>query len=167
MQKHRCSILILIISFFVVSCTTKIMTVQEVMDKVVTQLYKTTSAEDLKKLDNESVMKLFSPEDLKSLATQHWGFDVNVPVVVSVMRSAKQKVVPFWLPETGFQKTDLSMKNEQTTYEVWQKSFKAGRVGLGVNGFDQELGMHYFVSVAPQNKEDQLTLSNFFPENQF
>ncbi|MBL7969305.1 MAG: metallophosphoesterase family protein, partial [Prolixibacteraceae bacterium] len=28
-------------------------------------------------------------------------------------------------------------------------------------------GMHYFVSVAPQNKEDQLTLSNFFPENQF
>jgi hypothetical protein len=27
--------------------------------------------------------------------------------------------------------------------------------------------MHYFVSVAPQNPNDQLTLSNFFPENQF
>lgn len=167
MQRHRWSILILIVSFFVVSCTTKVMPVKEVMDKVVTQLYKTTSSEDLKKLDNESVMKLFSPEDLKSLATQHWSFDVNVPVVVSVMPSAKQKVVPFWLSESGFRKTDLSMKNEQTTYEVWQKSFKAGRVGLGVNGFDQELGMHYFVSVAPQKKEDQLTLSHFFPENQF
>ena len=125
MQKYRCSLFILITSFFIVSCTTKVMTVQEVMDKVVTQLYKTTSAEDLKKLDNETVMKLFSPEDLKSLATQHWSFDVNVPVVVSVMRSAKQKVVPFWLSESGFQKTDLTMKNEQTIYEVWQKSFKA------------------------------------------
>jgi hypothetical protein len=167
MKIYRRFSFVLIVSFFVVSCTTQVMTVKEVMDKVVTQLYKSASAEDLKKLDNDAVIKLFSAEELKSLATSHWSFDANVPVVVSVMRSAKQKVIPFWLPESGFQKTEMILKNEQTIYEVWQKSFKAGRVGLGINGFDQELGMHYFVSVAPQNPNDQLTLSNFFPENQF
>jgi hypothetical protein len=141
--------------------------VKEVMDDVITKLYRTKDAKQLVTLDNEQVMALFSNEEKQVLSTKHWMFDVNVPVVVSVIRSAEQKVVPFWLTENGFQKTDLTMKNEQTIYEVWQKSYGEGRVGLGVNGFDQELGMHYFVSVTPQKKEDQLTLSNFFPENQY
>ncbi len=46
-----------------------------------------------------------------------------------------------------------------------EKSFKAGRVGLGIHGLDNS-GLHYFVSVAPQKSNDQLELSNFFPENQ-
>jgi Predicted phosphohydrolases len=121
----------------------------------------------LSQLTNEQVMALFSPEEKEALATQHWSFDVNLPVIVSVMVSEKLKIEPFWLKEKGFQKTSLTMKNEQTVYDVWQKSFKAGRVGLGVNGFDQDLGMHYFVSVAPERKGDQLNLSNFFPEKQF
>lgn len=121
----------------------------------------------LSKLTNEQVMTIFSPDEKEALATQHWSFDVNVPVVVSVMVSEKQNVLPFWLTEKGFRKTNLTMKNEQTVYDVWQKSFKAGRVGLGVNSFDQELGMHYFVSVASENRVDQLVLSNFFPEKQF
>lgn len=136
------------------------------MDKVVTGLYQTTSHADLQKLGYEQAMALFSPEDLKSLSTQHWMFDVNVPVVVSVMRSNKQKIVPFWLESSGFEKTGMIMKNEQTDYEVWQKSFQAGRVGLGIHGLDNS-GLHYFVSVTPQNSNDQLELSNFFPENQY
>ena len=58
------------------------------------------------------------------------------------------------------------MKSEMTTYEVWQKSFESGRVGLGINGLEN-YSLHYFVSVAPQNKNDQLELTNFFPENQY
>lgn len=136
------------------------------MDNVVAGLYQTTSQADLQKLGYEQAMALFSPEDLKSLSTQHWMFDVNVPVVVSVMRSNKQKNVPFWLESSGFEKTGMTMKNEQTDYEVWQKLFKAGHVGLGIHGLDNS-GLHYFVSVAPQNNNDQLELSNFFPENQY
>jgi len=83
-----------------------------------------------------------------------------------VMRSEKQKVVPFWLESSGFKKTGMRMKNEMTTYEVWQKSFPAGKVGLGINGLEN-YSLHYFVSVAPQNKNDKLELTNFFPENQF
>ena len=141
--------------------------VKDVMNRVVTQLYKTSSPGDLAKLTTDTVMKLFTDEELQTLATTHWSFDVNVPAVVSVMLSVKQKDVPFWLERNKFVKTDLHMKNEQTEYEVWQKTSDAGHVGLGVNSFDQGLGMHYFVSVAPKNKTDNLVLSNFFPENQF
>jgi hypothetical protein len=148
------------------SCTPNESSVKAVMDQMVTQLYQTTSPADLQKLTNEQAMALFSPEELETLATKHWMFNVNVPVVVSVMRSNKQQSVPFWLEKNGFRKTGMTMKNEQTDYEVWQKSFKAGRVGLGIHGLDNS-GLHYFVSVAPQNSNDQLQLSHFFPENQY
>jgi len=158
---------ILAVALFI-SCTPKkLPSVKEVMDNTITRLYKTMDYKQLSQLTNEQVMALFSPEEKEALATQHWSFEVNVPAIVSVMVSEKLKVVPFWLSEGGFQKTNLTMKNEQTVYDVWQKSFKAGRVGLGVNSFDQDLGMHYFVSVAPENKDDQLILGNFFPEKQF
>ena len=134
-----------------VSCSHPKMTVKEVMDNTITKLYQTKNYLQLSKLDNDQVMALFSKDEKEALATQHWSFDVNEPVMVSVMRSSNQKIVPFWLTEKGFHKTDLTMKNEQTVYEVWQKSFDAGHVGLGVDGFEQNLGMHYFVSVAPLN----------------
>jgi len=149
----------------IVSCTVKEKTVKEVMDRTISDLYKTMNAKELTELDYDKTLSLFSENDKKVLSTRYWMFDVNVPVIVSVMRSTGQKIVPFWLPERGFIKTDMVINNEQTTYEVWQKSFSAGTVGLGINGFENYL-LHYFVSVAPQNKNEQLELSNFFPENQ-
>lgn len=141
-------------------------TVKDVMDKTVTLLYKTMNEKQLDSLTNEQAMGLFDEQEKNILATKHWMFDVNVPVVVSVMRSTEQKTVPFWLEPAGFVKTNKTMKNEQVTYEVWQKKFEAGHVGLGVNGFEDYM-LHYFVAVAPQNKNDQLELSNFFPANQY
>ena len=149
-----------------VSCTTREETVKEVMDKTISTLYMTMNEKELSELDYEKVFSLFSEKDKEVLSNRHWVFDVNVPVVVSVMRSTKQEIVPFWLPASGFIKTDMVMKNEQTVYEVWQKSFRAGTVGLGINGFEYYT-LHYFVSVAPKNENDQVELSNFFPENQY
>jgi len=140
--------------------------VSDVMERVITDLYKTTSQTDLMKLDVPKVTGLFSKEELRILSTAHWTFDVNVPVIVSAMVSKEKGSLPFWMAETGFRKTSLTMRNKKTTYEVWQKSFGTGKVGLGVNGFDDGLALHYFVSVAPQHKGDLLKLSNFFPENQ-
>ena len=141
-------------------------TVKDVMDQTVTKLYKTMSENQLDSLTNDQVMALLNDQEKKVLATKHWVFDVNVPVVVSVMRSTEQKTVPFWLVPAGFVKTSKTMNNEEVTYEVWQKNFNTGHVGLGVNGFEDYM-LHYFVSVAPQNKNDQLELSNFFPANQY
>lgn len=148
------------------SCSHADKSVKGVMDVVIENLYKTKNNKELADLDYQKVISLFSKEELGVLAEKHWMFDVNVPVVVSVMRSNEQKQVPFWLAEKGFTKTDQVVKNEQTTYEVWQKAFKTGRVGLGINGFEN-FSLHYFVCVAPQNEGDQLKLSNFFPEKQF
>jgi len=159
---------LLVFSFVVglVSCTKDEGSVKSVMDRVVTELYKTKSESQLSGLNDQEVMSSLSEDDLQVLSTRHLMFDVNVPVVVSLMRSTEQKIVPFWLESAGFIITDMTMNNEHVTYEVWQKSFDAGRVGLGINGITN-YSLHYFVSVAPQNKSNELELSNFFPENQF
>ncbi|MFA6360868.1 MAG: metallophosphoesterase family protein [Dysgonamonadaceae bacterium] len=140
--------------------------VKYVMDNIITELYETHTEKGLQSLSNEQVYGLFSEEEREVLATKHWTFNANVPVVVSVIRSIKQETTPFWLIENSFAKTDISMSNEMSSYEIWQKHFDAGKVGLGINGFEN-FGLHYFVSVAPQNKGDELILSSFFPENQY
>ncbi|RIH64579.1 metallophosphoesterase family protein [Mariniphaga sediminis] len=140
--------------------------VKEVMDKVITHLYATKSESELEGIDQQKAMSLFSDADLEVLSTRHWVFDVNVPVVVSIVRSTSQKIMPFWLESSGFEKTGLHMRNEYHTYEVWQKEFNKGTVELGINGFEN-FAYHYFVSVAPQNKKEELKLSDFTPENQY
>ena len=166
LKKINKSAVLIIISSLVISCNHEVKTVKDVMDSKISYLYTTMDSAQLMSLDYDKVISLFSEDEKKVLATRHWMFDVNVPVVVSVMRSTKQEIVPFWLSDKGFLKTDLLMKNEQTTYEVWEKSFKAGTVGLGINGFEN-YSLHYFISVTPQKKGDHLVLTNFFPENQY
>ncbi len=139
--------------------------VKDVMDDVISRIYSTMDSETIESIDQEKAMKLFDDGELEVLATRHWVFNANVPVVVSVMRSTRQQIMPFWLEPSGFRKTGFTIKNEQNTYEVWQKSFNKGTVGLGINGFEN-FSYHYFVSVAPQNPEDKLELSGFIPENQ-
>jgi len=163
MLRTKIKITLLFLSLLFLFCSENPKSVKDVMDKTVTHIYQTMSKDEIKKLTNDDVMKLFSDDELEVLATKYWMFDVNVPVLVSVMRETGQKIVPFWLTKYGFTKTDMVVKNELNTFEVWQKEFPAGRVGLGINGFDG-YGRHYFVSVQPVNSNDKLVLSNFFPE---
>ena len=65
-------------------------TVKDVMDETVTKLYKTMSENQLDSLTNDQVMALFNNEEKKVLATRHWMFDVNVPVVVSVQPARRR-----------------------------------------------------------------------------
>jgi acid phosphatase type 7 len=164
--KIKKSAVLIILSCLVISCHHDSKTVKDVMDSKISFLYKTMNFKELMALDYDKVFSLFSEDEKEVLATKHWMFDVNVPVVVSVMHSTEQKMVPYWLTGKGFVKTGVTMKNEQTTYEVWQKPFDAGTVGLGINGFEN-YPLHYFVSVAPQKKSDNLILSNFFPAGQY
>lgn len=135
------------------------------MDGIVTRLYATLDDAQRAQLDESKVQGLITPEERKILATKYWCFDANIPVIVSIMRDKAQAVVPFWLPEAGFVKTDLVVKNEEYAYEVWRKEFEAGRVELGINGFDQNRPA-YFVSVGPRDAGAAVTLSHFVPEDQ-
>ena len=139
--------------------------VRDTMDAIVARLYATFDQQKLLQLDERTVEGFVTPEERHVLATKYWCFDVNVPVTVSVMRDAAQAVIPFWLPEAGFKKTDLIVKNEEYTYEVWQKSFDPGRVELGINGFDKHRP-HYFVAVGPKQPGAKLELSHFVPADQ-
>jgi acid phosphatase type 7 len=159
-------LLICFVIVVLVSCNHDTITVKDVMDSKISYLYKTMDPKALMSLDYDRVFSMFSEDEKEILATRHWTFDANVPVIVSVIRSTEQKIVPFWLPAKGFIKTAMVMKNEQTTYEVWQKPFKKGFIGLGINGFEN-YSLHYLVSVVPQKSGDQVVLSNFFPANQF
>lgn len=133
-----------------------------VMDNLVTELYVELDQTARAALDEAAILARLSPEEKQRLAEDYWSFDVNVPVTVSVMRHVEQPTVPFWLEASGFTRTDLQVKNEEYTYEVWRKEFPAGRVGLGINGFDWHRPV-YFVSVAPQQAGDTLAITNLQP----
>lgn len=137
--------------------------VAEAMDAIVTRLYETMSVEELYAIDDAKVQEIITPEERAIFATKHLYFDVNVPVVVSLFHRVEQAVVPFWIEEAGFTKTDMKVFNvENWEYDVWQKEFPAGRVELGVNGFDY-FRPHYLVSVGPKNAGDTVTIANLHP----
>lgn len=136
--------------------------VTDVMDNVVTRFYADMTQEERGALTTEAILGKLSDEEKTVLSEKYWHFDVNVPVVVSIMRHEAQEAVPFWLDPAGFVKTALKVKNEEYTYEVWQKKFDAGPVGLGINGFDWHRSV-YFVSVAPQKVDAKLSITNLFP----
>jgi len=141
-------------------------TVKNVISDIVTQLYETKTQDELQNLTTEDILKVTTEDDLKVLATKYWTFNVNVPVNIYIIRDTTQKIVPFWIEKDGFKKTDLTVKNEHYTYDVWEKEFPAGKVELGINGFDDHRPT-YFVSVSPINKDDELKFSNFFPKDQY
>jgi acid phosphatase type 7 len=137
--------------------------VSDVMDGIVTRLYANLGAEELAGLDNTAIESFITPAERQILATRHWYFDVDVPVVVSVFRETGQAVAPFWLEKSGFKKTGQEVTNTQGwQYEVWQKSFGAGHVALGINGFDKHRP-HYLVSVTPQETNTKLEITGLHP----
>ncbi|MCF6284821.1 MAG: fibronectin type III domain-containing protein, partial [Candidatus Hydrogenedentes bacterium] len=126
-------------------------------------MYATLSDEALANLDEAAIEAFITPQEREALATKHWYFDVDVPVVVSLLREKGQAVVPFWLEESGFVKTELEVINsEGWRYEVWQKSFDAGRVELGINGFDKHRP-HYLLSVGPQKEGTKVNITGLHP----
>jgi len=139
--------------------------VAHTMDGIVSRMRAALGPDELLRLDERTIEQFVTPEDRHVLATQYWHFEVNVPVVVSVMRDVQQSEPLGWLMEAGFQKTGLEVANEEYHYEVWEQRFDPGRVGLGINGFVKHRP-HYFVGVRPQNPGDRLELSRFFPADQ-
>ncbi len=158
--------IILLILGFVISCAppkdTYEKSVSSIMDNVITRLYGVVPVEKYDSIDDAFIIKFLTSEEKRVLATRYQYFNVNVDVTVSLMRDQAQKTLPFWLEEAGFIKTDKVIRNEVSTYEVWQKDFEAGLVSLGINGFDKHRPV-YFISVAPVNSKDELVISDSYP----
>lgn len=162
---HLLTNMLVLLMLVVLPVRAEVPSVASVMDKLTLMLCEGKNAEILAALDNEKILSVLTPEQRRILSTEYWQFDVNVPVIVSVVRDTDQKDAPFWLEESGFRKTDMTVRNENYRYEVWQKNFPAGRVGLGINGFDRHRP-HYFVGVGPQKAGEAVTISNSVPAPQ-
>lgn len=139
--------------------------VTETMDQVVSRFYRDFTPTQLDTISHDFILHYLSEEEKSSFGTRFWNFEINVPATVSVMRDTDQTTVPFWLEEAGFKKTDLEVKNTHSVYEVWQKNHEAGRVDLGINGFDKHRPV-YFVSVGPIDIKDSLGIAAVFPDHQ-
>jgi hypothetical protein len=161
------------ISFFIVmlvafSCTSpqkaeQNLTVKNVMDDVITRLYKEVPPEKYNSIDDEFMLHFLNKDEKSVLATQYQYFKVNVPVTVSLIRNVTQQTLPFWLEDSGFIKTNGIVRSEMYEYEVWQKDFEPGWVNLGINGFDMHRTV-YFICVGAQNQGDDLQITDRYPE---
>jgi hypothetical protein len=158
----RCFVLFLTLLSYGFETAAQPDAVKTVMDGVVTRLYKNLDAAQLDTISEAYLMNFLTTEELHTLATKYMTFEVNVPVTVSLMRDSAQKVMPFWIAKSGFKKTTMLVKNENYSYEVWEKDFDKGEVALGINGFDKNRPV-YFISVSPKQKENDLTISKVYP----
>lgn len=149
------------------SCGSKedLPSVSKAMDGIVSRLYGEFDKNTLDTISHDFILSYLTEEEKEALASQYWKLEVNVPVTVSLMRHQDQKVVPFWLENSGFELTDMIVKNTHYTYEVWQKDFDAGPVHLGINGFGKHRPV-YFLGIGSKDPSQSLEITPVFPENQ-
>ena len=122
--------------------------IEQARDALLERIISEIPAGKLNGLTHQQLLGMITEEEKEIFANDHWRFTVDNPALVSVMRHKGQEIVPFWLEEKGFHKTDMSVSNENYDYEVWQKEFPAGEINLGINGFDLHRVV-YFVTIGP------------------
>ncbi|XOV73769.1 MAG: fibronectin type III domain-containing protein [Verrucomicrobiota bacterium] len=120
------------------------------------------SVDELKSLTSFQVEQFLNDEERAILGKEHIHFKVNVPVVVTILRDRDLKSEPFWIRENGWQLTGLVLTVQDTELDVWQKSFPAGDIGLGVNSLGTR-GVHYIPILSPVNAEDELQVTDLYP----
>ena len=84
-------------------------------------------------------------EERTALAQGYLRFHAGSPVVVDV--AVPERSVPFWIADQNFSATKITLRNCDTTWRVYRKSFSPGWIGLGVNGLDRSPVAHYVVFV--------------------
>lgn len=102
----------------------------------------------IQKLDPARAERLLTHAERQVLATGHIMFHVNQPVRITVLRDKSLDTDPFWLREEGWRKAPETFKVGDATFDLWEKGFASGDVGLGVNSV-RGGGRHYFVAVTP------------------
>ncbi len=157
----------IVVLFFLSACGSgkqpdRFIPVTEARDQVIERIIRQVPMQRLDSLDNAFVMGFITKGEKQVFADNHWVFTVDRPVVVSVMRHNQQEVVPFWLAEKGFVNTGKTVRNQEYEYEVWQKQFPAGKVHLGINGFDLHRVV-YFVSIGPVEKGGTVNITDVYP----
>ncbi len=131
---------------------------------VIARMRETLSDDEAKRLSASDAYNFLTEEERQILAEDYIVFRVNVPVVVSIVHDAGLRDEPFWLKDRGFKQTKTVMKVVGKDFDVWEKDFEAGEIGLGVNSLTGG-GRHYFAGVRPQRDRDarSLEIKDIYP----
>ncbi len=135
--------------------------IHNVLASVVDTLRDNLDAQELRKIDVDTVMEHITEDELDVLGTEYVSFTVDKPVTVYVLRHEGQREEPFWLSARGFEKTELEIETNKRAFEAWKKSFPAGRIGLGVSGFRPH-PYPYFAILKPEDGGD-MEVSDIYP----
>jgi len=136
--------------------------VHDTVAGIVERMKREMPADQLLNLTVPKVEAFLTAQERRVLATEHVRFDVNQPVVVTILRDTSQGEEPFWLRERGFQATGFKTKLSNHEFDAWEKAFPAGEIGLGIHNFSAR-GTHYFVLLRPQRAGDPLKVDDFYP----
>lgn len=136
--------------------------VHDTVAGVIEKLKKTFTPEALGMLTLEEAFEYVSQEEKDILASDEIQFNVNVPVVVSVFHDVRLKSDPFWLSDRGFTLTEVRARVENREFEVWEKEFEAGLVGLGVNSLSGS-GEGYFVALQAKDPAATIEVTGMYP----
>ena len=136
--------------------------VHDTVAGIIGRMKRELSTNELRSITVQRVEQFLTPPERDILATKHISFRVNVPVRVSILRDTKLGHEPFWLRARGFQPTSINLKEGNVVFDVWQKDFDAGRIGLGIHSFSGE-GDHYLVTLAPKTPGDKIVVNDLYP----
>lgn len=136
--------------------------VHDTIAGIVERLKAAFSHEELVHLTVDQVLPILTDDEKDVLGHEYLSFDVNVPVIVSVIHDVRLKNSPFWLHDGSFSKVDGEVAIDGDSFDIWQKEFEAGTVGLGVNSLSG-VGDHYIVAVRPARDGDAVEIANIYP----
>ena len=114
-----------------------------------------------KPINNADLVSTLTKKERKVLGTEHISFNVSGAVVISVACDIRL-TTPFWLADQNFQKTNLEFQLNKKRFCVWQKEFKAGWIGLGVNSLEGGK-QHYFLTMKPKEENASIKVTNIYP----
>ena len=135
--------------------------VHDTVEGIIERMKRDLSMEDLRKLTPAQAQQLLTDEEKEILGSEHISFTVDVPVTIRIVRPT-ENAAPYWLPARGFTRHKVDWKESNKELEVWQKSFPAGWIGLGVNSL-QGGGSHYLVLLSPQEEGKNIEVTDLYP----
>lgn len=136
--------------------------VHDTVAGIIVRLRRELTPEQLIELTPAKVEASLTPQEREALATGHVRFRVNVPVVVTIVRDVSLGDEPFWLAARGFKPTGQKVRLTTREFDLWEKEFPAGEIGLGIHNFTGS-GTHYLPLLRPQRAGDAVKVSDLYP----
>jgi 3',5'-cyclic AMP phosphodiesterase CpdA len=164
-RRHRRVTLLLVAGSFIAGWTgpdvDSVPAAQETLSAVGRRLSRSCSEHDLSVMASRGDLVLghLDHRERAALGQSYLRFAVDSPVIVDV--AVPVMSIPFWIADQGFQRTELTLENADTSWAVYRKSFRSGTIGLGVNGLDRTPAAHYVVFVRRTGDPKSAARSSF------